>query len=93
MNRQGKRVAALAHIYLKEEEEAYYERQFDAIMTEIEKINEVPIHLDKDPLIVPTEEHDRYQEEEVHMIDKKEMMKNAKQKNESYLIVPRVLND
>ncbi len=93
MNEDVKKVAALARIAIRDEEENYYKEQFDAIMTEIKKINDVDVDLSKDPLIVPTEEHDRYQKEEVHMVSKKEMMKNAKGKNESYLIVPRVIND
>ena len=86
-------VAKLAHLNITEDEIEKYSIQLRDILSEIDKINEVQIE-ENDILIAPTNNRNVYfMDEPKEMLSKEEVLKNANNKNEDFIIVPRVIND
>ncbi len=78
---------------LKEEDLEKYEVQLNDIMTEIDKILDVEINT-KEIMISPIENINRYYDEsEIELIDKKEVLEMANKTNGDFIVVSRVIND
>lgn len=78
---------------LKEEDVEKYEVQLNDIMTEIDKILDVEINT-KEIMISPIENINRYYDEsEIELIDKKEVLEMANKTNGDFIVVSRVIND
>ena len=78
---------------LKEEDLEKYEVQLNDIMTEIDKILDVEINT-KEIMISPIENINRYYDEsEIELIDKKEVLEMANKTNRDFIVVSRVIND
>lgn len=78
---------------LKEEDLEKYEVQLNDIMTEINKILDVEINT-KEIMISPIENINRYYDEsEIELIDKKEVLEMANKTNGDFIVVSRVIND
>lgn len=78
---------------LKEEDLEKYEVQLNEIMTEIDKILDVEINT-KEIMISPIENINRYYDEsEIELIDKKEVLEMANKTNGDFIVVSRVIND
>ena len=78
---------------LKEEDVEKYEVQLNDIMTEIDKILEAEINT-KEIMISPIENINRYYDEsEIELIDKKEVLEMANKTNGDFIVVSRVIND
>ena len=78
---------------LNEEDLEKYEVQLNDIMTEIDKILDVEINT-KEIMISPIENINRYYDEsEIELIDKKEVLEMANKTNGDFIVVSRVIND
>ncbi|MCI5835157.1 MAG: aspartyl/glutamyl-tRNA amidotransferase subunit C [Firmicutes bacterium] len=78
---------------LKEEDLEKYEVKLNDIMTEIDKILDVEINT-KEIMISPIENINRYYDEsEIELIDKKEVLEMANKTNGDFIVVSRVIND
>lgn len=86
-------VADLAKLKINEDELLKYQKQLSDILTEIDKILKAEVTTDE-ILISPIEHINRYNEDtEGKMLTKEEIMKNVKNTNGDYIIVPRVINE
>ena len=87
-------VANLARLAISPEEKEKYGVQLASILTEIDKINKVNIDENGEILIAPTNNQNKFCEDEVgEMLTKDEIFKNAKHVVDGYVVVPKVLND
>lgn len=85
-------VAELAKLSVSEGEVEKYAVQLAAILTEIDKINNVNISNEEDLLIAPISHDNRFSKDVVKgMSSKEEIFKNAKNYNDDYIIVPKVI--
>lgn len=86
-------VANLARLEVDEKEFELYQTQLADILTEIDKIINVEVNTEQ-ILIAPTTNVNCYSNDvEKEMLSKGDIMKNVKNTNGDYIIVPRVLND
>lgn len=87
-------VADLAQLEVKEDEIEKYSIQLYDILSEIEKINQVEIDENGEILIAPTNNQNKWSEDQVKpMLTNTEIMKNVPHKTERYIIVPEVFHD
>ncbi len=92
--KQVDHVANLARLAISPEEKEKYGVQLASILTEIDKINKVNIDENGEILIAPTNNQNKFCEDEVgEMLTKDEIFKNAKHVVDGYVVVPKVLND
>ncbi len=92
--KQVDHVANLARLAISPEEKEKYGVQLASILTEIDKINKVNIDENGEILIAPTNNQNKFCEDEVgDMLTKDEIFKNAKHVVDGYVVVPKVLND
>ena len=85
-------VAHLARLKLKDDEIDRYAYKLKEIMNLIEKINDVEVTTDE-ILVTPSEEIcNTFTSKEEHLT-KEEVLKNAKNKRDSYIAVGGVFND
>lgn len=84
-------VANLAKLNISESEVDKYQTQLNDILTEIEKIENV--NIDGNIMISPSNNVNRFNEDDFEHIDKVEVMAKASKSNGDFIIVSRVLND
>lgn len=84
-------IAKLARLSVSENEIAKYEQQLGDILTEIEKIVNVPIE-NEEIMISPTKNENCYSEDVIGThINKEEALKNTKHRKGDYIAVPKVV--
>lgn len=90
-NEEVLKVAHLARIHIDDSEIETYKGQLEAIMNEINKINEVEI-IDDDIMISPSSNTNRYRED-VAKKSKDEVLSNAPKINGNYIQIKRFVNE
>ena len=86
-------VARLARLNVSDAEVEKYGIQLAEIMSDVDKIIDVDIDTNN-ILIAPTDEHDRYNDDQVgDMLNKEEIFKNVNHESDGYVVVPRVVNE
>lgn len=86
-----KHIAKLARLSIQENEVEKYEQQLGDILTEIEKIVNVPIE-NEEIMISPTKNENCYSEDVIGThINKEEALKNTKHRKGDYIAVPKVV--
>lgn len=84
-------IATLARLSINEQEIPKYEQQLGDILSEIEKIVNVPIQ-EEEIMISPTKCENRYEEDVIGThINKEEALKNTKHRKGDYIAVPKVV--
>ena len=84
-------VANLAKLKIEKKEIELYKNQLQDILTEIAKINEV-IFAEDEILITPNKNINIYNEDVPNrLLTKEEVLINANNKNDDYIIVPEVI--
>lgn len=92
-NEEVLHVANLARLNIEALEVEKYNDQLSAILSEIDRITSVDIKEDA-ILIAPTENTNMYKNYKMgEMLSKEDILKNAKNTDGDYLIVPKVIND
>lgn len=85
------KVADLARIAIKEEEVEQHVTEMTKILTFMEKLNELDT-TGVEPLVYMNDEENRWREDVVkHEITTKAGLENAALHNESYFLVPKIL--
>lgn len=86
-----KHIANLARLSVTEAEIPKYEQQLGDILTEIEKIVNVPIG-NEEMMISPTKNENCYREDVIGThINKEDALKNTKHRKGDYIAVPKVI--
>ncbi|MDQ8052146.1 MAG: Asp-tRNA(Asn)/Glu-tRNA(Gln) amidotransferase subunit GatC [Pedobacter sp.] len=85
------KVADLARIAIKESEVDNLTKEMTKILTFMEKLNELDTQGIK-PLVYMNEEYNRWREDEVRQeLGVADGLKNAAQHNESFFLVPKII--
>ena len=90
-NEEVLKVAHLARVYIDDNEIEMYKGQLEAIMNEINKINEVEI-IDDDIMISPSSNINRYRED-VPKKAKDDVLSNAPKTNGNNIQIKRFINE
>ena len=90
-NEEVLKVAHLARVYIDDNEIEMYKGQLEAIMNEINKINEVEI-IDDDIMISPSSNINKYRED-VPKKAKDDVLSNAPKTNGNYILIMRFVNE
>ena len=90
-NEEVLKVAHLARVYIDDNELEMYKGQLEAIMNEINKINEVEI-IDDDIMISPSSNINKYRED-VPKKAKDDVLSNAPKTNGNYIQIKRFVNE
>ena len=90
-NEEVLKVAHLARVSIDDNEIEMYKGQLEAIMNEINKINEVEI-IDDDIMISPSSNINRYRED-VPKKAKDDVLSNAPKTNGNYIQIKRFVNE
>ena len=90
-NEEVLKVAHLAKVYIDDNEIEMYKGQLEAIMNEINKINEVEI-IDDDIMISPSSNINKYRED-VPKKAKDDVLSNAPKTNGNYIQIKRFVNE
>ena len=90
-NEEVLKVAHLARVYIDDNEIEMYKGQLEAIMNEINKINEVEI-IDDDIMISPSSNIKKYRED-VPKNAKDDVLSNAPKTNGNYIQIKRFVNE
>lgn len=90
-NEEVLKVAHLARVYIDENEIEMYKGQLEAIMNEINKINEVEI-IDDDIMISPSSNINKYRED-IPKKAKDDVLSNAPKTNGNYIQIKRFVNE
>lgn len=90
-NEEVLKVAHLARVSIDDNEIEMYKGQLEAIMNEINKINEVEI-IDDDIMISPSSNINKYRED-VPKKDKDDVLSNAPKTNGNYIQIKRFVNE
>ena len=90
-NEEVLKVAHLARVYIDDKEIEMYKGQLEAIMNEINKINEVEI-IDDDIMISPSSNINKYRED-VPKKAKDDVLSNAPKTNGNYIQIKRFVNE
>lgn len=91
-NEEVLHVANLARLNINFDEVNKYNDQLSAILSEIDKITSVTV--EEAILIAPTDNKNIFMDGKMgEMLSKEEILKNAKNTDGDYLIVPKVIND
>lgn len=90
-NEEVLKVAHLARVYIDDNEIEMYKGQLEAIMNEINKINEVEI-IDDDIMISPSSNINKYRED-VPKNAKDDVLSNAPKTNGNYIQIKRFVNE
>lgn len=86
-----KHVEDLARLNLNDEEILIYQKQLGAILEDISKIENVDVD-SFDMMISPCSDINKYGTEG-EMLSREEIFKNVKHERDSYILVPKVIND
>ena len=90
-NEEVLKVAHLARVSIDDNEIEMYKGQLEAIMNEINKINEVEI-IDDDIMISPSSNINKYRED-VPKKAKDDVLSNAPKTNANYIQIKRFVNE
>ena len=90
-NEEVLKVAHLARVSIDDNEIEMYKGQLEAIMNEINKINEVEI-IDDDIMISPSSNINKYRED-VPKKAKDDVLSNATKTNGNYIQIKRFVNE
>ena len=90
-NEEVLKVAHLARVYIDDNEIEMYKGQLEAIMNEINKINEVEI-IDDDIMNSPSSNIKKYRED-VPKNAKDDVLSNAPKTNGNYIQIKRFVNE
>lgn len=90
-NEEVLKVAHLARVSIEDNEIEMYKGQLEAIMNEINKINEVEI-IDDDIMISPSSNINKYRED-VPKKAKDDVLSNAPKTNGNYIQIKRFVNE
>lgn len=90
-NEEVLKVAHLARVSIDDNEIEMYKGQLEAIMNEINKINEVEI-IDDDIMISPSSNINKYRED-VPKNAKDDVLSNAPKTNGNYIQIKRFVNE
>lgn len=90
-NEEVLKVAHLARVYIDDNEIEMYKGQLEAIMNEINKINELEI-IDDDIMISPSSNINKYRED-VPKKAKDDVLSNAPKTNGNYIQIKRFVNE
>lgn len=90
-NEEVLKVAHLARVSIDDNEIEMYKGQLEAIMNEINKINEVEI-IDDDIMISPSSNINKYRED-VSKNAKDDVLSNAPKTNGNYIQIKRFVNE
>ena len=90
-NEEVLKVAHLARVYIDDNEIEMYKGQLEAIMNEINKINEVEI-IDDDIIISPSSNINKYRED-IPKKAKDDVLSNAPKTNGNYIQIKRFVNE
>lgn len=90
-NEEVLKVAHLARVYIDDNEIEMYKGQLEAIMNEINKINEVEI-IDDDIMISPSSNINKYRKD-VPKKAKDDVLSNAPKTNGNYIQIKRFVNE
>lgn len=90
-NEEVLKVAHLARVSIDDNEIKMYKGQLEAIMNEINKINEVEI-IDDDIMISPSSNINKYRED-VPKKSKDDVLSNAPKTNGNYIQIKRFVNE
>ena len=90
-NEEVLKVAHLARVYIDDNEIEMYKGQLEAIMNEINKINEVEI-IDDDIMISPSSNINNYRED-IPKKAKDDVLSNAPKTNGNYIQIKRFVNE
>lgn len=90
-NEEVLKVAHLARVSIDDNEIEMYKGQLEAIMNEINKINEVKI-IDDDIMISPSNNINKYRED-VPKKAKDDVLSNAPKTNGNYIQIKRFVNE
>ncbi|MCI6627678.1 MAG: Asp-tRNA(Asn)/Glu-tRNA(Gln) amidotransferase subunit GatC [Tenericutes bacterium] len=90
-NEEVLKVAHLARVSIDDNEIEMYKGQLEAIMNEINKINEVEI-IDDDIMISPSSNINKYRED-VPKKAKDDVLSNAPKTNGNYIQIKRFVNE
>ncbi len=90
-NEEVLKVAHLARVYIDDNEIEMYKGQLEAIMNEINKINEVEI-IDDDIMISPSSNINKYRED-IPKKAKDDVLSNAPKTNGNYIQIKRFVNE
>lgn len=90
-NEEVLKVAHLARVYIGDNEIEMYKGQLEAIMNEINKINEVEI-IDDDIMISPSSNINKYRED-IPKKAKDDVLSNAPKTNGNYIQIKRFVNE
>ena len=90
-NEEVLKVAHLARVFIDDNEIEMYKGQLEAIMNEINKINEVEI-IDDDIMISPSSNINKYRED-VPKKAKDDVLSNAPKTNGNYIQIKRFVNE
>ena len=90
-NEEVLKVAHLARVYIDDNEIEMYKGQLEAIMNEINKINEVEI-IDDDIMISPSSNINKYRED-IPKKAKDDVLSNAPKTNGNYIQSKRFVNE
>ncbi len=85
-----KKVAYLARIKLTEEEEEYFEKQLQSILSFVEQLKEVDTE-GIEPFLPPFEETPLRNDDPVRDFDPSLLLKQAPESEDNFFVVPRVV--
>ncbi len=85
-----KKVAYLARIKLTEEEEEYFEKQLQSILSFVEQLKEVDTE-GIEPFLPPFEETPLRNDDPVRDFDPSLLLKQAPEREDNFFVVPRVV--
>jgi aspartyl-tRNA(Asn)/glutamyl-tRNA(Gln) amidotransferase subunit C len=86
-----KKIAHLARLEIKPEEEAALLKSMDSVLTWMDQLNEIDTE-GVEPLTHIMDEVNNWREDvAVNSLDRKEALQNAPSKNDSYIMVPKVI--
>jgi aspartyl-tRNA(Asn)/glutamyl-tRNA(Gln) amidotransferase subunit C len=86
-----KKIAHLARLEIKPEEEAALLKSMDSVLTWMDQLNEIDTE-GVEPLTHIMDEVNNWREDvAVNSLDRKEALHNAPSKNGSYIMVPKVI--
>lgn len=86
-----KKIAHLARLEIKPEEEAALLKSMDSVLTWMDQLNEIDTE-GVEPLTHIMDEVNNWREDAaVNSLDRKDALHNAPSKNDSYIMVPKVI--
>jgi len=85
------KVADLAKLSVEDSELIKYQNQLSDIMTEINKIDSLDVKDSDEVLLSPSNNLNDYMKDGTSLLSKEDVLREATNKNEDYIIVPKVI--